>query len=275
VGANYELRLKAYDLKSGEVLGSVQFFNRHYNHDYQMFPIFDNKAWGYSDKTGLQLLDLAKPAIIADQEEIFRLNPQLGEKISFNFYGEEYDPLTNGLHVLAEDGRVYRIDTDLKAAAVDRVPNRDAYGANVWAYRKDWDRYYLKHSLGYHVHTKGAKCSADSVTLLEPEFIAEYNPEARSKKRVWVTHKSAIFGEYDYFLSFVDGSGEELNRIDLREVFNKDKDPKVLATYTDDDEVLIFIGIGDTHAATIKGYSLTALRTDLETGQVRGRIDYF
>ena len=62
--------------------------------------------------------------------------------------------------------------------------------------------------------------------------------------------------------------------INLYEVF-KNKKAKVLATFTQDKEILIFVSIGFTHYAGINGFTLSALRTDSDTGKLINKIKYF
>ncbi|NQU99457.1 MAG: hypothetical protein HQ538_01855 [Parcubacteria group bacterium] len=47
-----------------------------------------------------------------------------------------------------------------------------------------------------------------------------------------------------------------------------------VATYTRDDEILIFITRGENYLSNNSGFTLTALRTNKKTGELLGQIDY-
>ena len=76
------------------------------------------------------------------------------------------------------------------------------------------------------------------------------------------------------FLSLIDEQGRELEQINLFKFF-KNKNMHILGTYTQDKEVLIFVGIGKTHRTEIKGFTLFALKTDTDTGKIINKIKYF
>jgi hypothetical protein len=116
--------------------------------------------------------------------------------------------------------------------------------------------------------------SKDSVILLEPEFINELNFVPIKKDKIWIFHKSAIYGDYDPLISFIDANGIEINKINLNDMFNNKK-IHVLAAYTRKKDVLIFIGIGDTFRSKIKGFTLFALKTNPDTGKIIEKIQYF
>jgi len=221
--------LKSYDLQNGgKRLGSVILVN---GSDYRFYKSDSHIAWGHSHKTGIHLLDLAKPAVLAGEREFLKRNPQLGSRIK-RYPENAYDPETNSFHVVAEDGQAYRMDVDLKASVLDQDPPRLSPKESGWTYAKDWHFYKMEHHLGRHLRKEKAECSAESVPLLEPKLIKELNRNVRQKDRVWVIHESAIFGEYDLLLSLILPNSEELARLNFQELFKKNKYPKILSTYT-------------------------------------------
>ncbi len=274
-GSKFDQRLKTYDLHTGSVLGSAEMVKKSHSNDYRLFKSNRNKVWGYSGKSGVQLLDLATPELVAGEDELLNSNPQLGKKIKLYSGDDIYDPETNGIHVVAADGQIYRLDVDLNATAVGHVPDQRSSGEERMAFAKGWHFDNLKDDLGKHLHWKKTKCSPESVSLLEPKLIKEFNKNARQKDKVWVIHKSAIFGESDPLLSFIVPNGEERVRINLQQMFEKNKAPKVLGTYTKDHEVFIFVAIGESFLRYTDGFTLTALRADRESGKLLEKIKYF
>lgn len=268
--AHYKEHLKAYDLQTGRVLGSIIMSRKLH---YRLYASDHNKAWGYCKQAGIQLLDLVRPGFIASELEILKRNPRLGEKVKL-YLRNAYDPITNSLHIVAVDEQVYRLNPNLEASTIEHVPDRVAPKKREWAFAKDWGFYYLEHHLGKHLHRKKAECSAKSVTLFEPKLIKELNKNIQQKDRVWVIHKSAILGKYDRLISLVVPNGEELARLNFGKIFKKDKKPKVLGSYTRDKEVLIFVASGIPFNKNIEGFSFIALRTDAKSGEFLGLINY-
>ncbi len=275
LGADYNQHLKTYDLYTGEVLGSAEMVKKYHSNEYRLFKSNSNKVWGYSSKTGIQLLDLAKPELMAGEDDFLKWNPQLGKKIKLYSGDDIYDPETNGIHVVTSDGQIYRLNVDMKASVVGYVPDQPSSEEEGLTFAKDWRFYYLDDDLGKHVHWKKTKCSAESVSLLEPKFVKELNKSVHQKNKAWVIHKSAIYGKSDPLLSFVDPNGEERVRINLQQMFENEKALKVLGTYTRENEVFIFVSSGETYLRCTDGFTLTALRADPQSGKMLGQIKYF
>lgn len=271
-GATYiREKLKAYDLQTGKVLGSVILSKDMF---YKLYACDRNEAWGYCKKNGVQLLDLVKPGVIATEQELLKRNPQLGKQVTL-YLRNVYDPVTNILHVFSADSQVYGLDADLKATIKENVPERLPPEKKGWDFAKEWYFYDLPHHLGEHLHKKKAECSANSATLLGPKLIKEFNKNVKQKDKVWTIHKSAIIGEYDLLLSLVVPNGEELARLNFQKILKKDKWPKVLGTYTTDTDVFIFITSGIQFKYNIEGYSFKALRTDAKSGELLEQINYY
>jgi hypothetical protein len=260
-----DLRLKTFDLKSGKFMGQADLLKwRKPSRDYQIFGPVDNKAWGYSRENGLALLDMVKPERLADEKDILEKNPQLGETFSPRPGDYVYDPITYSIQVIAQDGSLFRVDSNLVAAPVrnftSHSPGRKKTG-------KHWTFDQARQSAGETVREIGAPSSNSKKTvLLLPEFIHELNQKAAAKSnKVWVLHFSALYGDQEPLLSYMDSQGREINRINLHKLFN-DKKTKPVATLVQGNETLVFI--------TKRGFTLTALRTDSITGKILGRIEY-
>ncbi len=274
-GANFDQRLRCYELKSGNALDYIQMSMRYYTDDYRFYWLSGNYAWGFSDRTGIQLLDLVKPEVVAEEKKILELNPELGNSIRFLDEDILLDPMTHGLNVETKDNKIYRIDINLNATEIDRVLlENNSTSTKINIFQQNWIFNNVKGTLGKNLNKKGIKLSKDCAYLLEPEFIEELNFKFQVKNKIWIFHKSAIFDKFDPLISLIDADGKELNRINLFEVF-KNKKAKVLATFTQDKEILVFVSIGYTYYAGINGFTLTALRTDPETGKMTGKIKFF
>jgi hypothetical protein len=305
-GADYDQRLRCFELESGKSLEYVQMVNRYYNNDYRIYWLSGKHAWGYSGKTGIQLLDLIKPGFITEEEILLR-NPELGQGITLMDWDNLLDPYNHGIRVITKDDKSYQINIDLNAKEInknsliepvenseiivndniifksktvnnesfeDKNSNNKIYKIDPNVFQNDWVFWFLEANLGKKISKKKYVLSKDSVILLEPEFINELNLEPTKKDKIWIFHKSAIYGDYDPLISFIDANGIEINKINLYEIFNNKK-IHVIATYTRNKDVLIFIGIGDTFRSQIKGFTLFALKTNSDTGKIIDKIQYF
>ena len=306
-GTDYDQRLRCYELESGRSLDYIQMLKRYYDDDYRIYWLSGQYAWGYSRKTGIQLLDLVKPELVAEEKEILSRNPELGNSIKLLYEDYLVDPYTHGIHVETKDKKIYRLDPDLTAKHVTKdsltgpitsfeitvkdnmifqktvnnggnnkstYSDKKKYKVDPNLFQKDWIFGFLKASLGKKISKRGFQLSKDSVILLEPEFIDELNLELVNKNKIWILHKSTIYDKYDPLISFIDANGTELNRINLYDIL-KNKKIKVLATFTQDNEILVFIGIGYSYRVNVDGFSLMALKTNPDTGEITGEIKYF
>ena len=123
----------------------------------------------------------------------------------------------------------------------------------------------LKDSMGKHARRQGAESSPHPVILLDPEFIPGLDTGAVSPEKTWVRHRSALLGDSDPLISYVDEGGAELMRLALMD-FVDDRNAEATHTLTLNEEVLVFVSRGD---------SLIALRTRRDTGEFLGVIRYF
>jgi hypothetical protein len=254
-------RLITYDLKSGETLGKADLTFWTFYRDYEIFGPFDAKAWGYSRKNGIALLDMATPKIIANQKKILELNPQLGGMIQ-PFYGDYfYDPISHGMQVKSRSGEYFRINSDLtitplKEFAINYIPKPEYW---TFDYSKEGEGKTLRRlSVSFDPLVK-------KPLLISPKIIKELNKKFADKETVWVLHYSKLFGDFDVLLSYMDEKGQEIKRINLSKIL-KFKNAKAYATFSKDNEVLVFVSKG--------GFTLSALRTNPVSGEIIGRIDF-
>jgi hypothetical protein len=256
----YNPKLKTFDLETGKFIGRKLLYYRSYSDDYDIYGPVGKIAWGISSKTGIQLLDMSKPAVIGNQKEILAKNPQLGGSFEL-IYGDIYDPSTNGIQVVTRNGNYYRINPDLSATRIKDIYmssyNRQTYWHSEPVPGRDAE------TLHYRSASPGPE--SKPTIFISPQLVREMNWKARGKDKTWVVHYSTYIGDYDTLLSYIDKNGRELNRINLRKMF-KNKYVKVLATLTRENDMFVFI--------SVRGYTLSALRTDLNTGKILERINY-
>ena len=225
VATAYTQRYMSFDIDSGEEIDRMNAVRSASMNDYWIYGPFGTNLWAYCEKTGLLLLDLFQPAVIADTDDIMDRNPQLQPviKVSSSRYEEFYDRQNHTFSVADARGEIYRVAPDLTIVSarepVRRRPHRP--GGDTWILRS-WK-----------------------------------NMKQRSAKR-W-----KVFGKNT--LVYQDASGRELNRIDLGGMFSPDTVPYTLLHRRH--EILVLV--------TRDRYTLSAIRTDPETGKVLGTIDYF
>lgn len=273
-GADYEQYIRTFDLMTGRHLGSVRVDPKYPSDDYRLYWTGGNKAWGYRKGPGVMLIDLAAPQTIADNAGIVKQNPVLGGGFIFKNYIDAFDRDRTGLYLQSADGRIYRLHEDLTAEKVTDLPVEINLKPE-WAFAKHWDFHPLKTSKGKHAHIRGSRCHQDkSLTLLEPRYIPESNFSVTQKERTWVLHQSALLGEPDWLLSYMQGDGTALNTINVSQLI-RGEPLQVIATYTLESEILIFISAGSTFRSRILGFSLAALLTDARTGEYLRTIAYF
>ncbi|MFH1873574.1 MAG: hypothetical protein ABH859_00095 [Pseudomonadota bacterium] len=130
IGTEYSNRLKSYSLRTGKQLGRLDLNRRYYLDDYRIFgPFGNNQAWGYCVQNGAKLLNLFKPALLADEQTILELNPDLGSLIRIvpGGYKYEYNAQNHNIYVTATNGDIFRITPDLKAYSL----RKNEEGANA------------------------------------------------------------------------------------------------------------------------------------------------
>jgi hypothetical protein len=252
----YSHRLKTFDLEKGRLLARLDLAKREGVNDYKLFEPFEGKAFADSKKTGVRLLNLLQAKVLFNEAEILRRNPELGSNIS----AVAFDSLAKSLAVTTIAGKNYNIGLDLDAfPATERTRTKIHYVP-------DWIFFSVQGTRGKALHARQVKPSAHSAILLSAKIIEEWDKRPIIKDKVWVEHRSSFSPRADTLISYLDASGKELTRIDLKEILNK-KDVYVLATLTRNNEAFVFV--------TAAGYNLTALRFDPETGKMIGKVSYF
>gem|GEM_PF-2788439 len=273
-GAVHDQRLKTFELETGKPMGMVQMVKKHYSDEYRLYWSGGDKAWGYSRETGIQLLDMLEPQILAEEQEILKQNPELGGRIKLYPWGNAYDPQQHTLYVIAADGQYYRLDYQLKAMSVKEVSFNDSFVKKSLNFTEKWQFYPLRESLGVHLHARGDRCSPESMILLEPEFIPEQNTFAHRKNKIWVTCKSTLSEDSDLLLSYIKGNGQKISDFNLTKMFDV-KYIKVLSTLTRSKDIFIFIGVGAAIRTNVDGFALYALKVDKGSGELIKEIHYF
>jgi len=225
----YSHRIKCFDLASGGQRGRLTLSRRHLFNDYRIYGPFHHFAWGYTAQNGMVYLDLFDAEMVADEKDILKRNPGLGEKVRLTAgaNGKRFDPVTFGLYVHTAGGDIYRINPDLKATRlrlIDKAKER---------------------------HEK-ATCA---VCRHAAQFI-----EVETSKSGWV-----LDGESEDILRFITKDGRTLNTIDLHAMFDDRTYLYAAARVTG--ETWLFV--------TMKRYTLSAIRTEADTGKLIGRIDFF
>lgn len=274
VGSDYEQYIRIFDLMSGTHLKSLKVDPKYPSDDYRLYWPGGDKAWGYRKGPGIMLIDLTVPKIIADSARILKSNPALGRGFIPKTFIGGVDADQGGLYVTSANGGIYKLKEDLSAAKVTALPV-DVHLKREQAFEKDWAFYRLKTSKGRHAHTRGSRCNEDkSLTLLEPDYLPEFNFAVTQKAKTWVLHKSALLGKYDWLMSYMEGDGTALNTINVSKLIQGEP-LTVIGTYTLEEEILIFITTGRTYHSGIMGFSLAALSTDTRTGEYLRMISYF
>jgi hypothetical protein len=110
----YSHRLKTFDLEKGTLVGRLDLGKWENINDYELFGPFDGKAWGYSSKSGVRLIDLFQAKVLFNQEEIIKRNPELVRPLK----AYAFDPLTRRLHVVTAKGKYYGIYPDLNVEPI-------------------------------------------------------------------------------------------------------------------------------------------------------------
>jgi hypothetical protein len=259
----YTHRIKTFELLSGNYLGRLEMAKSVHSYEYNIYGPFGTLAWGINSTTGLQLLDLARPALVAGEAEILAKNPQLGKKIRFVFVDNIYDPVKHTIQAIAPDSRYFRIFPDLKAVAAQRYLRPYSPTPDYWSF--SWAPGAERETVRYRYASKSPQ--AKKVEFISPKLVKELNPKALARKKTWVKHQSSFLKGSDLLLSYVDEHGQELNRINLNQALKEKKEVMAINSFSSEGEILLFV--------SRRGLTLSALRTDPNSGEILGKIDYF
>jgi hypothetical protein len=225
VATSYTQRYMSFDIHTGKSLDRIDAVKSAPINDYWIYGPFGTQLWTYCEKSGLLLLDIFKPEVLANSNDILDKNPELRPiiKVSSDRYEEFYDRENHTFSVADARGEIYRVAPDLTIEPA-REPASRRHHTHEGSTRILW---YWK------------------------------NMKQDTAKR-W-----EIQGEN--ILIYLDESGRELNRIDLSELFHPDTRPYTLLHRKHESLILV----------TRDWYTLSAIRTDPETGKVLGIINYF
>ena len=263
----YSYRLKTFEINTGILTGWENLASGNV-YNYIIYGPFDNKAWGYSNKSGVQLLDLYQPKILKTNMDILKQNPKLGTEI--RIYEEKYpvpvyDPIMHGLFVVNDHGEIFRITPDVKAESVNyyikKQKNYYSKSSKKWVFKANKDIFTQS-----KIHRDDVKLSLKSKTFISPEIVEYWDNESLKTGNIWIMHWSSEERKADHLVSYINKYGEELNCINLSQIF-KNKKIRPFFAIMHESNILLFV--------TCSHYTLSALKTDINDGLVLGRIDYF
>ncbi len=270
VGAHYTHILRTYDADAGTQFGMIRISARHYDDDYRIYPPAGRRAWAYGAKEGLKLLDLAEPRIIANEDTLVERLAVLGGAVRFSRVRCPHDPATNSVLLRAPDGGLLRVDDTLGAKPV----GGDACDAATEGTRIPWQLIRARGSEGYLVRSLKSGSVSTKPEMLHPEFIEELTDCPPHLDKVWVAHKSTLFGDFVWLATCFDSAGRELNTIDLGAISGR-ADVLPIAVMSRNHETLLLVsGLAATHVVK-QPVTLVGLRVEPLTAQVKGCVRYF
>lgn len=271
--------LETFEMATGKPIGLKKVASVENELNYEIYWSGGERAWAYTEKIGLQLLDLPTPKILATQKDIIESNPDLGGTLHLNSEGDVYDPLNHRMIIESTFGKLYTLNYDLNLQAIMGVPDFSPYlyKNQIWRFKKDWKFSYAKNRNGWHIRFKRIPVSEKSSIFLKPYFVSEFNVNKQKKTRIWVVHQSSLYEDVQVLLSYVDQTGQELSRVNVSDLFNNKRIIKVLGIYSLNKTAYIFIGIGSIsqYLEEYKTLSLYALKVDNKTGRVIKKITYY
>ena len=260
-------RLKTYEINTGNLTGKENLVKGNV-YDFRIYAPFNNKAWAYSKKSGVLLLDLYQPKILKTNMDILKQNPELGTEI--RIYEEKYpvpayDPVTHGLFIVNDQGSIFRITPDIKAESVNySIKKKKRYysrSSKKWVFKTNKDIFTQS-----KIHREDVKLSSNSKTFISPEIVEYWDDTSQKTGNIWIMHWSSEERKADHLASYINKYGEELSCINLSQIF-KNKRVKPYFAIMHEGNILLYV--------TSLHYTLSALRTDIKDGHVLGRINYF
>ena len=93
-----------------------------------------------------------------------------------------------------------------------------------------------------------------------------WDDESQKTGNIWIMHWSSEERKADHLASYINKYGEELNCINLNQIF-KNKKARPYFAIMHEGNILLFV--------TNSHYTLSALKTDINDGHVLGKINYF
>ena len=276
----YAFFLETYELISGKSVGSIYLGKEKYPYRFRILWNGGEKAWGIDYPQKIMLLDLSIPRVIATDSEILQRYPSLGAKLTPSPEPPEYNPIHNWLYVVSPQGKRFALDENLHIISPTKRESftEDLYQKRIWQFKTDWLPVQVPEKKTYRVRFRKTPFSGKSKEFIKPRFIPELNLNIREKDRVWIMHKSAFFKNVERLLSYVNKSGEEINRISLSRLFDG-KPVQALGSYSGNEQSFIIIGVGLYNLLSADQefvpLSLYALLVDNRTGEVIKIICYY
>ena len=276
----YTFYEETYELTSGKSVGAIYLGKEKSSDRFRIYWNGSEKAWCVDYPQKVLLLDLSAPQVVATESNILQRYPSLGAKLTLAPEPLEYNPIHNWLYVVSPQGKRFALDENLHliSPAKSESFTDSLYQNRIWQFKKRWSLVQVPKKMTYRVRFDKTMLSGRSKAFIKPRFIPELNLNVREKDRVWITHKSALFKNVETLLSYVNKSGEEINRVSLSRLFDG-KPVQALGSYSGNDQSFIIIGIGlyDLFSANQEfvPLSLYALVVDNRTGEVIKIICYY
>ncbi len=139
---------------------------------------------------------------------------------------------------------------------------------------------------GYPLYTlKKRQISYNSKSFIKPRIINEINERCSTKPlvinkmnercsacpdsmgAVWISHSSTIKMNSGVILSYVKGDGSVLKSYNMEMLTEYEEVPEIKGSFFVEDKIILFI--------SQSGYTLTGIVTDVETGEIIRKIEYF
>ena len=277
-GLAYTQYLETYELATAKFIGTKKMDDLKAETHFRLYWNGGDRAWAFSPRKGLRLVELPTLKILATQQEILEMNPDLHGTLRLNPDGSVYDPLHNAMILQSAKGKLLVLDDQLHLRSVARIPDFSPYlyKKQIWQFKKHWRFSHVKNQNARYVHFKGTPALKTSLALLKPYFIPEFNLNRQKKSRIWVAHQSTLYKDKQTLLSYLDRNGQEINRINVSKLLNNKRIIKVLGIYSLKDSDYIFVGIGRAKFwARVLMFSLYALNVDNKTGRLIKKITYY
>lgn len=259
-------RLVAYDLATGEKRGKFILGRNGSNGHINWFYLWESSSiWTY-DYFGLRLIDVFTPELIASEEQIFKQNPGLGSSIKTDYYSSKiFNPRTHGIKVYNNKGEYYEILPNLKAVPIKKVKNLEPYKRpeeKNYGEITNWVIDTITDIANISARMVGYPLSNNPAYFNAPELIYRYGTQAKTMDKCWIED----YTDKGYTITCVDKYGNKLNSVSLNDVLGR-KSNRVDKLYAHQNHVYIF--------TSRDWFTLTALKFDMETGTLLGKVNYF
>ncbi len=197
--SSYQI-MRVVELESGVVRGRMEVGNGRDGNDPRMFGPFGNRAWLYTRKGGLRLLDLEHASVALDKGAVLQ---KVGSKIGGDLrlrpasMGNVFDYPSAQLRIEGRDGNSWLLARDLTLTP---------YGDQTL-------------SSSYDACKQALKTLKDGTKLLKPDLRACFGDGAA--RRGLVQHASAAFGDTTWRATLFDAAGKGLWTRDASKLVGK------------------------------------------------------